>query len=157
LSSTYEAYKIILTDVVPASDDVALQCRTSTDGGSTYDNGASDYRWVTVGWSASGSTLQDEDTADSLIRLSPTSSTAWGWGSATNERGNGEFILYNPSGTGYTIIGGSAHYMNASANAVTSHDMGIRQSAADVDAIQFFFESGNVESGEFTLYGMTSS
>ena len=41
-SSEYDNYLVVLSDVTPVTDAVYLWCRTSTDGGSTFDSGGSD-------------------------------------------------------------------------------------------------------------------
>jgi hypothetical protein len=48
---------------------------------------------------------------------------------------------------------GSSQY----GNSVTVNGMGVRRSAADVDAIQFLFSTGNITSGQFVLYGLSTS
>ena len=45
-SSSFDAYLFVLINVTPASDAVNLDMFTSTDGGSTYDSGSSDYNWT---------------------------------------------------------------------------------------------------------------
>ena len=44
-ASSYDGYGFFLQNVVPATDDVSLELLTSTDGGSSYDTGGSDYNW----------------------------------------------------------------------------------------------------------------
>ena len=45
-ASSYDAYQMVLMNVIPATDDVAVLLTTSTDGGSSYDTGASDYSYT---------------------------------------------------------------------------------------------------------------
>lgn len=148
LSSTYAAYKIIITDVVPATDNVSFYLRTSTDNGSSYDSGASDYVW---NWrfAVMGSSAGDTgDAADSFISLGSS------FGSDTNEAGSHEITLFNPSSTAYTRINFDNVASDINGAQVMRYGSGVRLSAADVDAIQFIFSSGNIESGTFKLYGI---
>ena len=46
LSSTYIAYILFYFNVAPATNAVTMLLRTSTDNGSSYDSGSSDYGWV---------------------------------------------------------------------------------------------------------------
>ena len=44
-SSKYDSYEFKFHNVIPVTNNVYFWCRLSTDGGSSYDNGASDYDW----------------------------------------------------------------------------------------------------------------
>ena len=56
LTSQYDEYEIQFTSVLPQTDAAALCLRTSTNGGSSYDSGASDYTSVVIGLNADNST-----------------------------------------------------------------------------------------------------
>jgi hypothetical protein len=43
LDGTYKTYALVISGLIPSSDGVQLWMRTSTNGGSSYDNGASNY------------------------------------------------------------------------------------------------------------------
>jgi hypothetical protein len=145
-ASKYDHYKFFFQYVTPATDNVTLLGHVSTDGGSNYDttNGnyhvlASDYTGLRV-----------------AVRV----------GSDTNEFGHsGEFSLWAPHNSsvytysttfGATMDQDASTYGIASAatftNAATVH-----LAAQDVDAIQFKFSSGNIESGEITMFGIVNS
>ena len=48
LSSTYDEYRIVFESILPATDGAELRMRVSTDAGSTFKTGASDYSWAFV-------------------------------------------------------------------------------------------------------------
>ena len=89
-------------------------------------------------------------------------------GSDTNEFGvSGEFKLLAPHNTAYTYASTFAPVMVTTAS-IRMSDSGESQTsnnnfatmhmvAADVDAIQFKFTSGNIESGEITMFGVVNS
>jgi hypothetical protein len=60
LSSTYSMYKVIIYNFVPVTDEANFYMRTSTNNGTSFDSGVSDYSWVQNAGS---------DTADSEIQL----------------------------------------------------------------------------------------
>ena len=153
LSSTYFAYEIILADVQPATDDVYLAIRTSSNNGSSYDSGASDYGWALhyIRLASAASTAVVADGTDSLIRLSSNI------GSAADETVSGRITLYNPSGTSFTKLQGTFIPRTGTPRDYRDDIAGIRFSAADVDAIQFQMSSGNISSGTFKLYGIKAS
>lgn len=153
LSSTYEMYVIVVTDVIPATDDVHLYLRTSTDGGSSYDSGASDYGFGVI-MSASPNPVGTEDTAHSAMQISRGGGSL---GNDTGESGNFTIRLYNPSATTKTFATWEGANLRANGSLIKFHTGGaVRESAADVDAIRFVMSSGNISSGTFTLYGVLS-
>ena len=144
-ASKYDHYKFFFQYVTPVTDNVNFLGHVSTDGGSNYDTTNGNYHQAT------------SDLTGLFIAV--------GVGSDTNEHGfSGEFSLWSPHnasvytygttwgtyrhstanyghvGTGYAMQPGSAHL-----------------TAQDVDAIRFAFSSGNIESGEITMFGVVNS
>lgn len=147
LSSTYDAYEIMLTSVVPGTDAVNLLLRTSTNAGSSYDSGASDYRYdyqqvVSGTASAAGAT-----TTSVIVNGATT------LGSSTSEVLHGVIRIFKPSAASDLIIYSELTFINSAGNLVMVRTVGRRATAADVDAIQFSMSSGNIASGTFALYG----
>jgi hypothetical protein len=145
-NADYIAYKVMLAHVAPATDNVTLQLRTSTDGGSTYDSGASDYAWQRV-----EITTNIPDVADSQIDLIRF------MGNAADETISGEVTLFNPAAAQFGTVTWKLIGKNTAGSVITSEGSGQRLSAANVDAFQFFFSSGNVASGELRLYGLKAA
>jgi hypothetical protein len=164
IGSTYDEYRVEFFEVIPATDDAWLLLRTSTDGGSTYASSADDYFWSNV-YSymqpiGSGATQNavDEDTSatailvagiviDAALRLSTDS----GYIGATGH------VMFSRPSTSTPFI---AHVRSwwrsyhASYPYSTSADIfGSRAASADVDAIRFLMDSGNITSGTFVLLG----
>lgn len=106
-----------------------LYLRTSTNNGSSYDSGGSDYN--------------TNGGAGSEINI----------GNMPSNSGNHalgfELIVYDPAGTGnYKLFGLTLHDTNASA---TVHKNATRNATADIDALQFTASSGNFD-GEIIVY-----
>ena len=159
-SSKYDSYEWVFHNVVPATDAVWLYCRLSTDGGSSYDDGASDYAWNLH--SASSSTYQnDQDTADAKISLGGDyNSGTVKVGSAADEGGVDGFVnMMFPNNASYQPkIGWMLHQQSNTANYMGAiHGGGVRLNAQDTDGIQFYFSSGNIESGTIKVYGRNVS
>jgi len=144
-SSKYDHYAFYFQNVVPATDNVILYGYHSTDGGSSYDTTNGDYH-------NAGNT----DTTGFSV-----SYYAGGAGSASGEYGvSGLAHLYAPHLAAFTMMssagvvtqltdGGIQGQLTAGATA--------RLAAEDTDAIQFAFSSGNIESGEITMFGIVNS
>lgn len=159
-SSKYDSYEWVFHNVVPASDGVYLYCRLSTDGGSSYDSGASDYAWNLH--SASHTTYQNDiDNADAKISLGGDyNSSTVKVGSAADEGGVDGFVnMMFPNNASYQPkIGWMLHQQSHTADYVGAiHGVGVRLNAQDTDGIQFYFSSGNIESGTIKVYGRNVS
>lgn len=144
------------SDLQPATDSTMLTMRTSTDNGSTYDSGASDYAWNMMYLNQVGSENSEFDQADSFIQLVGDGGTN-DMGTGTNEKGSGTIWIYNPSATKYTFINSETFFFNQDLENTATYVAGVRLSAADVDAVQLLMNTGNIASGEFTLYGVSNT
>jgi len=147
-SSKYDHYAFYFQHVIPATDNVNFFGHHSTDDGSSYDTTSGDYH-------------RAETTDEPGFLVDHSGYTI---GSDSNEFGVGGLAyLYAPHNTSaYTyfnpfgivqmittggLIGMSAMSLNATA----------RLAAEDTNAIQFKFSSGNIESGEITMFGIVNS
>lgn len=137
-SGTYDNYKIILSNVRPASDST-LEMETSTDGGTSFDVGASDYSWGVSRLQESGSRFDSGDGDDSEINLTAGSST----GSAANEHLSGEITIYRPEDAEFTHFTWEINYRGTSTQLFQVTGSGGRQSAADVDAVRFHWATAD--------------
>jgi hypothetical protein len=155
--SSYTAYRgflVELHNLLPASDQ-ALYMRTSGNGGSSYDAGASDYRWyMRAGRAGSTGPFGAGDVADSEIRLTGSayaaveSTAAYGGITASIQ-------LMNPFVTSHykRIISNAVYWGGADNDLVAADLIGARASTAVVDAIRLLFASGNIASGGWAIYG----
>jgi len=145
LTGGYTAYLVRFANVAPLSSSVPY-LRTSTDGGTTFDSGASDYRWTY--WGASSAATQADDVGgDTEIELGPSvyfSAANW----------FGELVIYPANGTNKTVIYGTSCYQNSSNLIQGVTVAGRRESSTAVDAIRFLQSTGNIFSGDFHLYGI---
>jgi hypothetical protein len=162
LSSTYDRYLFIGTDINPATNDTYLQCRTDSSGGASWDDGASDYSWVAGIFNASGSsTTPDADTSSAYIGMTgDTSGSEAKMGNATAESTHFEMWVNNPSGTVYhKKVGGNVYVTTGTGTPrqlASILFVGSRLATAAIDSIQFFMSSGNID-GTVRLYGIVDS
>jgi hypothetical protein len=153
-SGSFDYYMFVFQNMVPATDNRFLRARTSTNGGSSYDSGSSDYRnvmqkirYISTGYSV-------DATTDSYIAL---------------EAGNGTDNASASGGLSGTIqVFGAAGTLatHLISETITSSSFGtpnffrtasMRYAAIDTDAIQFFYDSGNITSGTITMYGFKNA
>ena len=162
ISNSYDRYLIYVTQAIPSTDNVTLYMRTSSNNGSSYDAGATDYAWgildTSIGgtsesWNKSGN-INTPAGGSSFIPLNYTGSPI---GASTYESGLSATIeLVKPSAALPFSIYWNGLYIGPSSRVDVWKMSGIGQrvSVADVDAIQFLMSSGNIASGTFSLYGI---
>lgn len=153
-------YLLILENVKPATDAVTPRLRVSDDNGSSWVS-ASNYRWYMNTW-IGGTTTQNttENGNDTEIRLGNSQSM----GNGSGEYGLCGWIKIQAVAKASTPIQLQAHLTgdNNSANLVqylcagSSMDDASNATTA-VNGIQFYFDSGNVASGKFYLYKLSTS
>lgn len=150
LDGTYKAYAVVISDMVPATDASLLYFRTSTNAGSTYDAGSTDYDNVgEVNNSSNGTTGDYNSTGAAQIPLTTAI------GNDTGENTNGIIYIFDPAGVHKTLVNWNMSGVNQNGNAFFNTGSGSRLTTADVDGIRFVESTGAIASGTFTLYGIT--
>ena len=153
ISSTYDTYMITFNRVVPATNNVQMRIRTSTDNGSTYDSGASDYKYAIISLAADSTNYNTASTASSFVLINNPTITS----TATSGGLNGTLNLFNPSSVSQKQYFWNTTHVDAGPALNMTYGSGNTAIIADVDAIQFYMSSGNIASGTFRLYGITNS
>lgn len=143
LTSGYDMYEIHLFDIIPVTDAVSFFVRTSSDNGSTWDSTVGDYDYI-FGTSST--------TSDGEIRPFGANTV----GSDTDEFGvSGVIKVFNPTNTSnYTHLSWHISFVDTGGILRSYTGAGRRLEKATVDAIQFTFSSGNIESGRFKIFGI---
>ena len=154
--SGYVDIELRLKNFVPATDATYLQMRLSTDGGSIYDLGANSYFGNTQNRLSSSTTIAAEALETyTAIPLSQAATNLVGNGASEGCSFNIELLdrtnaaikpRLNWRGTFYQS---TDHFVDVTGGA-------LRNAAQDTDAVQFFFASGNIASGTWSLWGRAS-
>jgi len=143
--SGYKSFRIVFSGLAPGTDVQKLYVRFSTDGGSTFSSGATDYS--TIDEFVAASTAGSDAAQISLL--------AREMGTASGESASGEFLVHNIVGEAF--LSGACVYKDYLAGYRRSTmNMGVYKTTG-ANAIRFFFASGNIASGTFTLYGMAEA
>jgi hypothetical protein len=153
ITSSYDYYIFYFKDLKPATDDVDFWVRTSTNNGSSYDSGVTNYNTSRMVASNTGSPSASASGQSSSFVL-----TTDGVGNAAAEGISGEFCLFSPLG-GVLNKGMSfkVTYQNNTTTQLVGYGMGFRDAVADIDAVRFMFASGNITSGTIYMYGVKNS
>jgi len=152
LSSTYRAYVVVFSNVVPVSSGT-FNMRTSTDNGSTFDSSTNDYHYTNISLGAASSTITGTVSAvATTIQLTGAGT----FHNAPSTGLSGTLTIYRPSDIAHTDITYELQYRVSGGDEHCSGGA-TRQAAEDVDAIQFYTSAGNLSTGEITLYGIKAS
>jgi len=156
IDDTYDSYVFKFIDIHPATDSVRFSFQTSTNGGSSYGVTATTTNFQVVHNEADTSTdfsyKGNQDLAQS------TSFQVFGntQGNADDESACGELHLYNPSSTTFVKHFMAVQQQSAENDGSRQHfTAGYFNTTSAVDAVQFKFDSGNIDSGVIKLYGVS--
>lgn len=151
ISSAYDTYLIEFVDVVPASDNVNLLMRMSTNAGVSYDNSAL-YDF------AGNQTHQGTFTGAINGGASATSGLiVQGVDNAASNSVCGELKLYGPGGSLFKKVVGETATQKNDTNFYFTSCGGRYRNTTPVNAFQFFFSTGNIASGTIRVYGIAKS
>ena len=145
----YSFYIIYISGLLPDTDAVALEADLSTDGGSTWETGASDYKYqhLYLTNTTAGAAFSS---ASANVVLSNTNMS-----NTTNEAAAGTLDIIGAAATAHTHLHYTHGYINSAGTAELMNSFGDYQANTTVDAIRFQMSSGNIETGVFKLYGIT--
>jgi len=151
-SSTYSHYQFWIQDIAIDSNN-NLRMRTSSDGGSSYDTGASDYQWV-HGRVRGGSTDQGWDETDENIELAGDGNME-DWDTDNNSFFSAVLNVFSPADTRETSFTWVAGWIGGGGDLNCGYYSATRKSTADVDAIKFYPTSGAFKAlGTIKMLGM---
>lgn len=141
----YTHYEIRISGMIPATDSSDLYIRVSTDGGSTFKSGASDYCYASVE-SNTTNTYNNAATAAEIFAANNIDNAAAYLA--------GIIVISKPAGGFYTSITGVLSSINGAGTADTHTFSGKYLATTTVDGIRFLMNSGNITQGRFDLYGI---
>ena len=151
-TSTYDVYKVIISNMIPATDNTSVNLRYSQSA--AYNTG-SNYQWGNV-YSVPNSHNKQGYDAHTYHVLSTHYI-----GNATGEAYNAEVTIYNPLQTNnyQMFVSTSVYPQQNGTEADWSVGFGRFKTGygTAIDAFKFYQSSGNITSGKFILYGLALS
>ena len=148
ITSTYQDYKVVYSNVHCATDTNHFNLATSIDNGSNFVEIEGSVR----GFKDDGNVSSRTQTSGSSFRLHQSENM----GNATGESISGSLEIFDPSATDTRkhFLGSSIYNLGDSAVAHSFAIFGAgTQNTSAVNYIKFSFTTGDIASGEFTLYG----
>ena len=155
IDSTYKVYLFKFTDLHPATDNVQLMFNFSIDGGSNY-NVSKAHTFV--------DSYHDEAGTDATLTYSTAHDMVgtgfakfnFNVGNDNDQSASGYMHLFDPSSTTfvkqYMAQQNNSHNSDYTRNTYVA---GYGNTTSAVDAVQFKFSSGNIDSGVIKMYGIT--
>ena len=156
IDSTYKEYIFKFYDIHPSADDKTFQFNMSADSGSNYNVTKTTTVFKANHDEGDSATNLTYDTGEDLAQGTGFQTLGNGVGADNDQSLSGTLHLFNPSDTTFVkhFISTIQYYaFNNYTNNFYVAGYGNTQSA--VDAIQFKFASGNIDSGTIKLYGVT--
>ena len=154
LDNTYKEYIFHFNNIHPATDGVKFKFNFSIDSGSNYNvtKTATNFYAGHTEADATGGPSFDSGLAQSTSDAFATVGTI---GSGNDESCSGFLHLFNPSSTTFVkhFISSVTIYGSNPQSQVT-HGAGYCNTTSAVDAVRFNMESGNIDAGTITLYGI---
>lgn len=150
ITSAYDTYQFEFIEVKPDTNNVNFYMRASIDGGSTFLS-TSIYQHTTWLWRAGASGQGGSTDAQLNVTFNNISTNASYPGVC------GTMKLYAPLGTTYRkhVSGQFSFFGEGSAYPEGSVLMGTLETTSAVNAIRFYFSSGNIASGIIRCYGLS--
>ena len=155
LDSTYKEYVFTFKDIHPASDGKILTFQGSTNTGSSYGVAITSTFFLAE---------HNEDDSSAQLTYATGSdlaqSTSYKYLSVTTSNGadscvTGHLHLFNPSSTTFVKhFIGRTNTMSNSLRSAEADTAGYFNTTSAIDAIQFKFDSGNIDAGDICLYGI---
>lgn len=150
-NSLYSRYVFEIENIRPATNATSFRCRFSTNGGVSYDSGATDYIFVNEDVVSVGSAIGASGAGQTYMELVRAA--------VSNTSGSGgvcvDMHVVNASQSSLrTKVHGTGGYLTNSPAIAAVRFFGQRTTAQTTDAIQFFFSSGNIAGGRIRLFGI---
>ena len=156
IDSTYDSYVFKFYNIHPATNNVEFQFNLSTDSGSNYNvTKTSTFFYAYHNESDSATTLSYDGGSD-LAQGTGFQNLSLGQGNENDETCDGQLQLFNPSSTTFVKHFISRIAFNQHNNyAFDTYIAGYGNTTSSVNAVQFKFSSGKIDSGVIKLYGIS--
>lgn len=154
LTSTYKRYLIRGLRVVPSAEALLL-VRTSTNNGTSFDSGSSDYTYGLDSVTGVGSSAPDGSSGNGSIRMNSTAASHAITSTnsyATDIGASFDLEIIDPSASKYCSVIWSLSGSRTGSISVWTAGNGFRKSTTPVNAVQLLFSTGTLLSGAVEVF-----
>ena len=154
LDDTYKEYMFTFNNIHPASDQVDFMFNFSTDGGSNYNVAKTSTQIIAYNHEGGAGQGLQYSTVQDIAQGTGFDKVVSDVGNENDEAGSGSITLFNPSSTTFV-----KHYLirGVVGNGAYAQDElkgGYGNTTSAINAVQFKFISGNIDTGDICLYGI---
>ena len=155
LDSTYKEYMFIFNNIHPSADNSAFQVNFSVDGGSNYNvTKTTSYFFALHKEDGSNNNFAYSAGAD-LAQGTGNQQIAQNIGNDNDQSVSGELTLFNPSSTTFVKhFIATTQMAELNENTVNVFSAGYGNTTSAINAVKFQMDSGNIDAGTITLYGI---
>jgi hypothetical protein len=158
IDSTYDEYVFKFINIHPATNSASFEFNMSTDGGSSYNVVKTSAAFMAYHTEADSGTGLEYRTGQDLAQSTAYQTLGLDIGNDNDECTSGEMILFAPSSSTYvkhyiTTINYYQH--NNGSNILRT--AGYANTTSVINAIDFKFDTGNIDDGIIKMYGVAKS
>jgi len=155
IDSTYDSYVFKFINIHPATNRVDFQFNLSTDGGSNYNVTKTTTYFRAYQSESGGANGLGYESSFDLAQSTAYQSLCIDMGNGADENVSGYLQLFNPSSTTYVkhFISRNNSYRDDN-ESFDSFVAGYGNTTSAINAVNFKFESGNIDDGIIKLYGV---
>ena len=156
IDSTYKEYIFKFISCHPATDNVDFLVNFSADGGSNYNVTKTTTFFAAYENESGGSGTLTYADANDLAQSTDFQMLNDGVGNGNDETCVGTLHLFDPSNTTFVKhFMATSHRYYYSDYAIVDYMAGYCNTTSAVNAVQFKFQSGNIDAGTIKMYGVT--
>ena len=159
INSTYDTYMFKFINMHPASDSQDFQFNLSTDSGSNYNVTKTSTYFRSFHFEDASASGVQYQTNEDLAQSTNYQNLCDRVGNGSDESCSGTLFLFSPSNTTFVKHFISTNNRYFGDDPVTANDFvaGYGNTTSAVDAIDFKFASGNIDSGVIKMFGLSKS
>ena len=147
IDSTYDVYMVAFNNLGQVSDNQSISIRFIDSVGSAITDLEYDWSQVNMCSDVAFRKINGQNNNKALIVEQG--------GSNTNELSNGILYIFNANNSSeYTFFTNECNYTNTATVLRGGQGGGVLTSAEIVTGVQFLINSGDIDSGKFSLYGL---
>jgi|TARA_R100000458_G_scaffold56740_1_gene61990 hypothetical protein len=159
IDSTYDTYMFKFINMHPASNSQDFQFNLSTDSGSSYNVTKTSTYFRSFQYENDAAQNVQYQTNEDLAQSTNYQNLCDRVGNGNDESCSGTLFLFSPSNTTFVkhFISTNDRYFGDDAVQANDFVGGYGNTTSAVNAIDFKFASGNIDSGVIKMYGLSKS
>jgi len=155
IDSTYKEYFFIFNSIHPSQDNADLSFQVSTDGGSSYGVNITSSAVQAYNFENNSGSFAGYEASIDLAQSTNFQPIGNNTGNDNDQCISGYMTLFNPASTtfvkNFKAITNNANLSDISVN---NYHAGYVNSTSAINAIQFKFDGGTIDSGIFQMFGV---